>query len=449
MAANKKNVGGLVSALEPALRARHGVWLGWSGRTLPRTYVTHFGLDDAIEPHLAWIDLPEEWYKRYYNGFCNSALWPLLHSFPERVRLAGEDWEAYRLANDAFAKIASRIVGPTDTVWVHDYHLLLLGQRMRDLGHEGKIGLFLHVPFPGPDAFFIMPWAEDLLVALLTLDLVGFHTASYAASFRQCAAGVPGARIVGDCIELRGRRTRVHEFPIGILPDGFQQPPAEATACEVANLMRAIAPSRLVLGVDRLDYTKGIPERLEGFARLLELYPEWRRKVSLVQISVPSRGDVPEYAEQRKRIERIVGRTNGEFGDADWVPIRYLYRSFGRNQLSLLYRNARVGYVTPLRDGMNLVAKEYVAAQDEGDPGVLVLSRFAGAAAELADAVLTNPWYKDGLAHDLARALAMGADERRARHQKLLAAVSRSTALTWAEEFLSALAASTSVDVAP
>jgi trehalose 6-phosphate synthase len=253
---------------------------------------------------------------------------------------------------------------------------------------------------------------------------------------------MPGTRVGDDVIEYRTRRTRIGAFPIGIIPEHFQEVTAATPVQEATKLMRAIAPNRLVLGVDRLDYTKGIPERLSGFARLLEFYPEWRRKVSLVQISVPSRGDVPEYAEQRERVEHIVGRTNGEFGDADWVPIRYLYRSFSRQQLSLLYRSAAVGYVTPLRDGMNLVAKEYVAAQDPADPGVLLLllSRFAGAAAELSDALLTNPWYVDGLAHDLDRALRMGPEERRARHEKLLASVGRTTAITWAEDFLSTLA---------
>jgi trehalose 6-phosphate synthase len=203
--------------------------------------------------------------------------------------------------------------------------------------------------------------------------------------------------------------------------------------------MRGIAPTRLILGVDRLDYTKGIPDRLAAFAKLLELYPEWRRRVSLVQISVPSRSDVPEYSMQREAVERIVGRTNGDFGDTDWVPVRYLYRSFAPEQLALLYRSAAVGYVTPLRDGMNLVAKEYVAAQDPTNPGVLVLSQFAGAAHELGDAVITNPWHVDGLARDLDRALRMDLDERLQRHHRLLDTVQRTTALTWAEEFLSKL----------
>jgi len=435
-----KNVSGLVSALEPALRARNGVWLGWSGRVLAGADATRFGLDEALHPRLAAVDLPEEWFRQYYNGLCNGALWPLLHTFPGRASFADDEWVAYQKANDAFAVAASRLVGPADTVWLHDYHLFLVGQKLRERGHTGPLGLFLHVPFPGPDVFFLLPWAEEMLAALLSLDLLGFHTAEYAANFRHCVARLPGVRCEGGVVAHHGRRTQIGAFPIGILPEQFQEAPAPAAADEVAGLMKAIAPSRLVLGVDRLDYTKGIPERLIAFARLLALRPEWRRKVSLVQISVPSRADVPAYAEQRERVEQIVGRTNGEFGEADWVPVRYLYRSYRRDQLSLLYRAAAVGYVTPLRDGMNLVAKEYVAAQDPEDPGVLVLSRFAGAAAELDGAVLTNPWHADGLARDLDRALRMDLEERRARHRKLLAIVSRTTALTWAEDFLSALA---------
>jgi trehalose 6-phosphate synthase len=439
--ARKRNVGGLVSALEPALRERQGIWLGWSGTTIPGGEEPHVSHDDTNEPNLAWVDLPEDLRRLYYNGLCNRALWPLLHSFLEHVRLSEQAFGAYRRANDEFAKAAVELVGPNDMVWVHDYHLMLLGARLRERGHKGPIGLFVHAPFPAPDVFFVFPWAEELLGAMLSFDLVGFHTNGYVQNFNHCVSVLPGTRVGDDAIEYRGRRTHVGAFPIGIIPEKFQEPPHAEAEQEVANLMRAIAPSRLVLGVDRLDYTKGIPERLTAFARLLELHPEWRRKVSLVQISVPSRNDVPDYAEQRERVERVVGRTNGEFGDADWVPIRYLYRSFGRSQLSLLYRNAAIGYVTPMRDGMNLVAKEFVASQNPDDPGVLLLSRFAGAAVELSDAVLTNPWYVDGLAHDLDRALHIGIDERRARHKNLLAAVSRTTALTWAEDFLAALSA--------
>jgi trehalose 6-phosphate synthase len=228
-------------------------------------------------------------------------------------------------------------------------------------------------------------------------------------------------------------------MPIGIIPASFQEPPEPSVVEEIEGLMRALGDAKLVLGVDRLDYTKGIPERLVAFGRLLETFPEWRGKVSLVQVSVPSRADVPLYAEQRATIEAIVGRINGELGEAAWVPIRYLYRSYDHGQLAELYRAAAVGYVTPLRDGMNLVAKEYVAAQDPANPGVLLLSQFAGAAEEMRDAVLTNPYHAQGMARDLDRALRMELEERKTRHAKLLATVQRSNAVTWAEGFLAAL----------
>src|SRR5262249_23798690 len=240
---------------------------------------------------------------------------------------------------------------------------------------------------------------------MLDFDLLGFHTAAHVENFRLTIGALSPARVSDDAVEHRGRRVRVRAFPIGIIPEPFQEPAEPAVAEEVAALLRAIAPSRLVLGVDRLDYTKGIPERLEAFGRLLELHPEWRGPRPLPQVSAPSRADVPAYAEQRQRIENIVGRLNGEYGEAAWVPVRYLYCSYSHAQLAELYRAAAVGYVTPLRDGMNLVAKEFVAAQEPAEPGVLLLSRFAGAAAELRGAVLTNPGHADGMTRGLGQAL--------------------------------------------
>jgi trehalose 6-phosphate synthase len=247
------------------------------------------------------------------------------------------------------------------------------------------------------------------------------------------------SRVGPTIVEHRGLFTRVDAFPIGIFPENFQETPDPTLVQEIEDVARSLGGGKLVLGVDRLDYTNGIPERLIAFGRFLELFPEWRGKVSLIQISVPSRADVPEYAEQRAAVEAIVGRVNGQFGEAHWVPIRYLYRSYGRVHLSQLYRSASVGYVTPLRDGMNLVAKEYVASQDPDDPGVLLLSRFAGAAAEMKDAVLTNPYWADGMARDLDRALRMPLEERKARHARSQAIVERTTAQTWAVSYLNAL----------
>ena len=434
----KRNVGGLVSALGPALGARKGIWLGWSGRTRPEATGTEVGLDIVDGLSLAWVDFPDEWRRHYYNGFSNGALWPLMHSFPGRVAFSHADWSCYERANEAFASVAANLVSPGATIWVHDYHLLLLGKCLRQRGHTGPIGLFQHIPFPGPDIFFLCPWASILLDAMLDFDLVGFHTPNDVENFLRCAATLPGVKVETDRVVQGERVVRVAPFPLGIIPEDFQSPDPDASG-EIAGLMRAIGSARLVLGVDRLDYTKGIPERIAAFGALLERFPEWRRNACLVQVSVPSRADIADYVDQRRRVENIVGRLNGEYGEADWVPIRYLYRSYGREELSQLYRSADVGYVTPLRDGMNLVAKEYVAAQDPSKPGVLLLSRFAGAAVELTDALLTNPWDPEGTARDLDRALKMPAVERARRHAALMQVVSKTTALTWAHDFLQAL----------
>lgn len=446
----KRNVGGLVSALEPALRARGGMWLGWSGRTVPDGQQIESGLLEDVggesggeqrTVQLASLDYKESWYRSYYGGFCNGTLWPLFHSFPSRVTFKDDDWRAYVEVHEAFADVTTRLAGPRSMLWAHDYHLLLFARAMRRRGHAGPIGHFLHIPFPSFDIFSMLPWATEVLDAMLDYDLLGFHTPGHVANFLHCASALLPAKVADDVVQHRGRSCHVAAMPIGILPDAFQEPPEPSAVDEIEGLMRSLGDAQLVLGVDRLDYTKGIPERLIAFGRLLEMQPEWRRKVSLVQVSVPSRADVPLYAEQRATIESIVGRINGEFGEASWVPIRYLYRSYPRAQLAQLYRAARVGYVTPLRDGMNLVAKEYVAAQDSENPGVLLLSQFAGAAVEMREAVLTNPYHADGMARDLDRALRMGLEERRARHSRLLASVQRSNAVTWAEGFLDALAA--------
>jgi trehalose 6-phosphate synthase len=434
-------VGGLVAALQPVLVSRGGLWLGWSGRAVPGEAIGSVRVDADTVPALAWLDLPAAAQELYYNGFCNRSLWPLLHTLPGRVRFETAEWDAYVAVNDHFAKAATELVPPDSAVWAHDFHLLLLAAGLRQRGHRGPLGLFLHVPFPGVDLFRLIPWADRLLEGMLAFDLLGFQTADDVRNFLQVAGALSPATVADDVIEHRGRRIRVRAFPIGIVPEPFEPPSEPDEGEEATGLLQSVAGTKLILGVDRLDYTKGIPERLDAFARLLALVPEWRGKVSLVQISVPSRADVQEYQEQRLRIEATVGRINSERGEATWTPVRYLYRSYRRDQLSRFYRAADVCLVTPLRDGMNLVAKEFVAAQVAEQPGVLVLSRFAGAAAELTDAVLTNPYHPDGMAYDLDRALRMPVAERRERHARLLAAVHRTTALSWAEGFVDALEA--------
>ncbi len=437
----KRQVGGLVSALEPVLAAREGLWLGWSGRTAPGDAFGPVRLDAGAVPSLAWIDLPAKAQQLYYNGFCNRTLWPLFHTLPGRVRFVDAEWEAYEQVNERLAAAARDLVAPDCAVWAHDFHLLMLASELRRRGHRGPLGLFLHVPFPGPDLFRLIPWADRLLDGILAFDLIGLQTPYDVRNLLHVVGALTPATVSDDAVEHRGRRIRVRAFPIGIIPESFEPPAEPDESEETTALLQSVAGRRLVIGVDRLDYTKGIQERLEAFGRFLALFPEWRGKVSYVQISVPSRADVLEYQDQRNRIESTVGRINGEFGEAHWTPVRYLYRSYRRGQLSRFYRAADVCLVTPLRDGMNLVAKEFVAAQEEQRPGVLVLSRFAGAAHELLDAVLTNPFHPDGMARDLDRALRMPLEERIDRHARLLAAVRRTTASSWAEAFVAALEA--------
>ena len=421
----QRSVGGLVSALEPALKAHGGIWLGWSGHESEARQVM---IDDDARPVRASFDFSPPWRERFYGGFCNRALWPLFHGFPGRVRYADDDWAAYVDANAEFARHASSLVNPDGIVWVHDYHLLLTGQALRKRGFLGRIGLFLHIPFPPRDLFDTLPWANELIAAMLAFDLVGFHTEQWAENFLHCARARSGGRVLPEVAVL----------PIGVDLQTFAPCNAPDDA-EVAGLRAALGQRRMILGVDRLDYAKGIPERLLALEHLLEIKPEWRGQVCFVQISVPSREDVPEYAELRHRVEMLVGRINGRFGEANWVPVRYLYRSYDHVVLAQLYRAADVALVTPLRDGLNLVAKEFVVAQEPTRPGVLVLSKFAGAAAELGDAVVTNPYHPEGLAADIDLALRMTVLERKERHARMLAALAGKTPQGWATAFLDRL----------
>jgi alpha,alpha-trehalose-phosphate synthase [UDP-forming]/trehalose-phosphatase len=431
----QREVGGLVSALLPALEQNHGVWLGWSGAERDPGLVLRVEPSDTFVR--AQFDYPLTWRQRFYAGFCNRCLWPLLHGFM-RVHYADDEWACYQDANRAYAKALMELSkGSSSEIWVQDFHLMLVARELRTAGHRGRLGFYLHVPFPPLDVIETLPWASQIVSALLDYDRVGFQTQRWADNFIASARG-----LLGTEAEARAReRSRV--VPVGIDPDRFAEAakvsrsPNESLS--MGGLEAMLGGRKLILGVDRLDYSKGIPERLEAFARLLENFPEWRNQVSFVQVSVPTRSDVPEYGELRSRVEALVGRINGSYGEADWVPVRYLYRSYDQDNLARLYRQAAVGLVTPLRDGMNLVAKEFVAAQDPEDPGVLLLSRFAGAAEHLTLALLTNPYHSDGLAADLDTALRMPREERSERHEALRAIVWRDTAAAWAKRFLEEL----------
>lgn len=427
----KREVGGLVSALVPVLDEMNGIWLGWSGHE--RDPGLRLRVEDGETHTRAQFDYPPTWREKFYAGFCNQSLWPLLHELIDRVRYVDDEWACYVAASTAYANKVLEAGGPSADVWVQDFHLMLAARELRRAGHRGRLGFYLHVPFPPLDLFQTLPWATEVMSALLEFDLVGLQSQRWADNFFATARG-----LLGPDGEARARE-RTRAIPVGIDPDRFADLARQPAGPELGDFARLLGDRKLILGIDRLDYSKGVPERLEAFARFLERFPEWRNQVSFVQVSVPTRSDVPEYANLKQRVETLVGRINGAYGEADWVPVRYLYRSYDQASLAHLYRHAAVALVTPLRDGMNLVAKEYVASQDPQNPGVLVLSRFCGAAERMSMATLTNPYHPDGVASDLDAALRMSREERVTQHAELRGVVWEDTAAAWAKSFLAEL----------
>jgi len=426
-----KEVGGLVTAIKPSLVETQGIWLGWSG--LERDPGLRVRIEHGDPISRAQFDYPPSWRQRFYAGFCNQSLWPLLHGFVGRLRYADDEWACYVEVNHAYAQAIQQVGGDSAEVWVQDFHLMLVGRELARLGHHGTRGFYLHVPFMPLDIVSTMPWSAEVVAALLAYDLVGVQCDRWRENLIDTARGLVGSDAGKRAAEI------VRTIPVGIDPDRIAEAAASNATTELGSYETMLAGRKLILGVDRLDYSKGIPERLEAFARMLERYPEWRGKVSLIQVSVPTRSDIPDYAELRSRVESLVGRINGAYGEADWTPVRYLYRSYDQDTLAKLYRFADVGLVTPLRDGMNLVAKEFVAAQDRDDPGVLVLSRFAGAAERMTAAIVTNPYHADGVATDLDRALRIELGERIERNEALRRVVWEDSAAAWTQNWRAAL----------
>ena len=424
--------GGLVSALDPVLRQRGGTWIGWPGGEVPEGEPLA-GKD--LPYRIRGVALSEAEIKSYYHGFSNRTLWPLMHSLPARSHFDRRQWEHYVTVNRRFADIANAEAEASKhaLVWVHDYQLMLAPGHVRQARPETRLAFFLHIPFPPHDIFRLLPWAREILQGLLACDLVGFHVRGYAQNFLDCAERILGARVSPAelLVEYGDRTTRVGAFPIGIEFEHF------ARLAEQASPQPDMQREQVILGADRLDYTKGIPERLEAIERLLELYPEHREKVVLLQVAVPSRAQVAEYRELKSEIDEMVGRINGRFATANWSPIRYLYRTIPHERLCGLYRDADVALVTPLRDGMNLVAKEYVACQVR-DPGVLILSSLAGAADTMREALLVNPYDIDRTAEVLHRALNMDEAERRSRVAALRRRERRDDVFAWVQQFLDA-----------
>jgi trehalose 6-phosphate synthase len=434
--------GGMAAAVFAALRnAPESLWLGWHGRTEAAERVRRTVRHRAGRLELVGLPLTQREVADYYHGFCNAGLWPLFHCFQGRVRLDLEQEACYRGVQERFARTLLSLLRPGDLVWVHDYHFLLLGRELRRLGWGGRIGFFLHIPFPPHDLLELLPDPRDVLEAMLHYDLVGFQVRGSLDNYVYACRRQVGARVEAGHLVAAGRAQRAGVYPVGIDPDEFL-PPRDGRRHRPGRgvLSRVVRGRRLLLGVDRLDYTKGIPERILAYETFLERHPQWRKRVSFVQIASPTRTAAAHYLEQKRIVEALVGRINGELAEHDWVPIRYLYRSYPRATLARFYREADVGLVTPLRDGMNLVAKEFVAAQPPESPGVLVLSRTAGAAEDLPEAILVNPCIPADVAAGIARALEMPIGERAERHRALLERVRRGSIAGWGRAIVRDLA---------
>ncbi len=437
---NDVRAGGLAVAVQDALAQRGGIWFGWSGKAIqkadPEPHITKVG-----SVTYATLDLSRTQYHAYYNGFANRTLWPLFHYRIGLMSFSKREFACYREVNELFAAKLVPLLHEDDTLWVHDYHLILLGEELRKRGLQRPMGFFLHTPFPAAEIFTVLPQHEELARALCAYDLVGFQTDRDLRSFLDYIVHEAGGGIMGDhLIHAFGRTLRVEIFPIGIDTELYEKAGAMAEDSEaVQQSKRDLGDLSCVVGVDRLDYSKGLVERFQAFECLLVNYPELRRKTTLLQIAPPSRSEVPEYKEIRRHLEGEAGRINGQYAELDWIPINYLSRSYNREELAGIYRMSKIGLVTSLRDGMNLVAKEYVAVQNPEDPGVLVLSRFAGAAGELEAALIVNPYDSEGVADAIARGLAMPLEERQERWKAMIEVLRTNTLMKWRDSFIESL----------
>jgi len=434
--------GGLAAAIHAALAEHGGLWFGWSGRVVPERkrelHALHAGPVDY-----ALLDLTRPEYADYYVGFANRTLWPLLHFRPSLIDYSRAQFTGYRGVNAMFAEHLVRLLRPDDMIWVNDYHLIPLAAELRTHGVGSRIGFFLHVPLPPLEMLVTLPHHEHVFRSLTAYDLVGVQTRRDLAAFLAYVQAECAATVLDDGhIALpNGRRLRAAVFPVGIDTDYIAQEAQRAESNPVTlKLLKNLEGSRLAIGVDRLDYSKGLLQRFAGFGAFLAEHSEWRSRISLLQIAPPTREEVPEYGELRERLEREAGATNGRYAQPDWVPIRYVNRSFQQSTLAGFFRIADVGLVTPLRDGMNLVAKEYVAAQPAEDPGVLVLSRFAGAADELPGAIIINPLDPLDTVESLLAALTMPLHERRERWRGMFEHLRKHNVHRWRTRYVEALA---------
>ncbi|MBL8923648.1 MAG: bifunctional alpha,alpha-trehalose-phosphate synthase (UDP-forming)/trehalose-phosphatase [Myxococcaceae bacterium] len=435
----ERSSGGLATGLKAVHQRSGGVWVGWPGFAGAPADEHRADLEERYAAlGVVPVTLSADEVEQYYERFCNGVVWPLLHGFPAQLPLEAPAPTLYEVVNQRFADAVVAQYQPGDVIWVHDYQLMRVPLLVRRALPGARIGFFLHVPFPDSDTFRILPARATLLEGVLAADLVGFHTAGYARHFSSSALHVLGAEAGPDGVTYEGHHTAVGVFPMGVDAHAFEARAASDEVAAQAAVFQPDASVRLLVGIDRLDYTKGIPRRLLAYERLLAEHPELWGRVRLVQVSVPSRTQVEAYAEYRTTVDSLVGRINGRFGTPSWAPVHYVYRNLSETEVVALYRAADVMVVTPIRDGMNLVAKEFVASRGDGR-GVLVLSEFAGAASELAEAVHVNPYDIDGLSKALHRALEMSEDERATRMATLRHRVLSYDVAWWAEAFLERL----------
>ncbi|MET3898230.1 trehalose 6-phosphate synthase [Devosia sp. UYZn731] len=432
--------GGLAVALRKTLAEREGFWFGWSGKLTEKPSVDAV-FEDIDGLSVGKIDLTREDHHAYYAGFSNSILWPSFHLRLDLATIEAPWYEAYRRVNTQFAKALLPHLQPDDVIWVHDYHLIPLATELRHLGARNRIGFYLHIPFPTTDALYAIPHHNELMRDLSRYNLVGLQAQRDVAAFNDFADHQsPSSLADGPLEAVDFSQTEIAVFPIGSDPDAFAKLSTSPAANKmVKRMQRAMDDQRLILGVDRLDYSKGLPQRVEAYEKLLANNPQFRRLVHLLQVAPPSRDSIKEYQETSDTLDAMCGHVMGRFAEPDWAPLTYVKRAYGQPSLAGLYRLARVGLVTPLRDGMNLVAHEYVASQNPVDPGVLVLSRFAGAAEIFPEALLVNPFDTDETAEALRLALEMGLDERQERWHALMDAARLYSVDNWASSYLARL----------
>jgi trehalose 6-phosphate synthase len=432
----KPAAGGLAIGVLDALKETGGVWFGWSGEIVGEASAPL--VEKRGNVTYATVGLTRRDYDQYYRGFSNATLWPTFHYRNDLSRFDREEYAGYARVNASLARQLKQLLEPDDIIWVHDYHLLPFAQECRAAGIKNPIGFFLHIPFPVPEIMRTVPPHEELIKSMCSYDIVGFQTEADKQSFVDyIERGHLGHLSEDGMLQAHGHMLKVGAYPIGIYPDAIAKVAEQfSNRKPVKSLRDSLRGRKLIMSVDRLDYSKGLAERFQAFERLLLHAPGWHGRVSMVQIAPPTRSDVQTYQRIRQNLEGEAGRINGRFAQLDWTPIQYLNRKYDRNLLMALFRLSQVGYVTPLRDGMNLVAKEYVASQDPADPGALVLSQFAGAADQLPGALVVNPFDLSQMSEALERALSMPLAERQSRHADMMAPLRENNLSVWRDSFL-------------